>query len=344
MSNGSGERCWETVHFEVPNFIDLPMSAEELRKIPSSVIRELHHLPFVPDAALDKMILNRFINQKIREGYFSGKIALVAAMPKSGSSFIADCLRRLQGGVAGRDKKYPTYMLNNEDSDYRLEMVAEFPHGGVIKYHTRASAKNLRIMDILGCKQMILLRSIPDVLAAMACHYREETIENLGVTTVYDHIRPLDLKFFGPDVDVHDTIDYLITGGYLTALLFWISDWLELRDQSVSIVCTYEDFMEDSLGFFENACEFFGFDSLTETEKVDMESTISRETADLRFSKEGGFETLYSKKYPYGWTGEVGIWRKYFSTRNMENYHKVEVAFRSFFREQGKIVNEFVGW
>jgi len=189
------------------------------------IIPELAHLPFQHSEAVRELKLNQFINQKIKDKFFKDKFVLVAALPKSASSVIGSCISIIHS--KGKDtRNYGRYMQENQDSDLRPEIIKDFPYGGLVKYHTSSTGKNLKVLNILGVRYVIVLREPIDQITAIYCHYlntlnSEAKLLHPG-NLLYDHIYPIFKEKF---VSEFKFMKYLIKDGYLFKVLSWIVDW-----------------------------------------------------------------------------------------------------------------------
>jgi hypothetical protein len=284
---------------------------------------EIRHLSFSFLDFIRDIITNREISGKIKDKYFKDRLVIICALPKSASSVIGSCIIELSSEKGAKGRRYARYMLANKDSDLRPELVQDFPRGGVLKYHSRASSKNLKVIEFLGAKYVILLRHPIDQLVALYCQvlndcYKKEAIkENCWV---YDHVYPLKFSKFQTGVNMSDTFQYMIREGYLNAALSWITDWLYLRDTENSLVLKYEDFVIsrnktlNAISNFLNGCD-------AKEDSIVKCNLIADRTVNGRAS--------FDKKrvYSRGWTGKIGIWKNYFSERNKNDYISVVEAF-----------------
>ncbi len=289
-------------------------------------IGQLSHLPFSLRQAISYVLVNREIDKKIKEGWYADRFVLVAALPKSASSVIGSCV----AAIGGMHRTYAPYMVANEDSDLRPELVQNLPEGAVIKFHTQCSGKNLKVLDLLRNKYVILLRHPADQLTAMYCQSAREIVDpEAGVTLFgdrwsYDTICPLDVRLMANAIESNrpeEGLTHLINDGYLHAVLTWMLDWLRFRDAERSIVVRYEDFIADQQGFITRLTDFLT-GGQTGDEVLQQCKAIGDEYAVTREEKEGD-----KKLYPKGWTGQVGIWKSYFSPENRQDYQDRVKAF-----------------
>jgi len=240
---------------------------------------------------------------------------VVAALPKSASSVIGSCVSVIQTG-AKDNRKYGSYMLNNQDSDLRPEILRDFPEGGVVKYHTHPMSKNVKILDTLGVRYLIILRDPADQLVASYVHNLNDDSEQVrGSRHQYDHIFPLPKALFNADTAMEKAFEFMIRGGYLIHSLSWMTDWLALRDPQRSAVVRYEDFVQDRMGVLNGISRW-----LTGHDFDVHLSERCGQIAESYKTKQAGAIQDGSRRYPRGWTGKIGTWRDYFSAENRKHY------------------------
>lgn len=282
---------------------------------------QIGHLAFTLPAAARQVIANREMNRRIREGWYADKLTLVAALTKSASKVFGWSL----AAILGRLKTYGPYMTANQDSDLRPEMVQGMQDGAVIEYHVRCTGKNLKVIDLLGIKYVILLRHPADQLAANYCDLQRSFVMEAehfetgskGERVFYDHIYPLDIFALGKALEFDspsEAIGLLIKDGYLQATLAWACDWLRFRDPDRSMVVRYEDFIADREAVLRRVARFLT-DSDPSEDSLRRSDQIMEEYASKR-AKQRQEHNIY----PRGWTGHAGCWRSYFSEENRRDY------------------------
>jgi len=216
---------------------------------------------------------NRKLDDKIQQGYFSDKLVAVSMFPNKELDVIGKCIALILANKSGnssnsdRASQYPSYMPLNADWDLRPELVQDFPCGGVITCHAPASGKNLRVLDLLNVKYVIVLRHPADQIVSTHEKYLNSEIFHESQTSdkfLADPIYPLEQQALRPDSQVSERLGYLITGGYLSAVLSWISDWLQFRDPKRSLVIGYEEFLADHHRLLNEISQFLDDDDLDE--------------------------------------------------------------------------------
>jgi tetratricopeptide (TPR) repeat protein len=99
---------------------------------------------------------------------------LVACMPKSGSTFLADVLAKLPG--MQRAHLVPAYGRREQELD--LEQLAS--HQGssyVCQLHLRPSALTLELLDAFAIRPLVLYRNIWDVMASLRDHMHHHSLD-----------------------------------------------------------------------------------------------------------------------------------------------------------------------
>ena len=283
------------------------------------ILPEISHLPFYYSDAMQEIHLNRYINNMIKEKFFKDKFVLVAGLPKAGSSIIGSCISVVHS--KGRDtRNYGKYMQKNEDSDLRPEITKDFPTGGLVKYHTSATGKNLKVLELLGIKYIIIVREPIDQLTSIYCTYLNYSKVHPD-TFLYDHIYPLFKERF-LTYDEKEILSYMIQDGYLFKILSWIVDWLTFRNKDKSMIVKYENFMLHRDETLNQLAQFF-HDSEASPDIISKCNSI----ADGYKSKSLNAMNTGKRIYPHGWSGKIDIWKDYFLEEHMKTYNRIINSF-----------------
>ncbi len=247
---------------------------------------------------------------RVQAGFFKDRFLLHTAVPKSGSSAVGDAIAELTGLPRG----YAAYMRPNGDSDLRIDLVLDFPHGGMLKFHTRAVPKNLRIIDLLGCRTVVQIRDPRDTVVALYCHYRKTANRKKGLVAnhfIRDQLSPIDAAFI-PDInhlvdraEIQRGLLYLVEDGWLQALLLWIDQWLRVITPTRVMLITYEQAIRDIGALLARIAEFT---DRTDVPADRLASAAERFDAyrDRATGDAGSFQA-----YPFGYTGQIGVWQTY---------------------------------
>ena len=298
------------------------------------VLPQMVHLPYTVREAVRWAIKSREINQKIEDGYFSDRLVVVPSLCKSASGTLGRSIAAIQQKFAdgsGIDR-LPIYVQGTDDHNIRLEMMLGLLEGGTVSIHARPSGENLMVLRILDAKYVINFRHPADNMVAVACGYYDANPKySIDGDWAFTYQHPVHANLYRTEVDVRDKIDYLIQGGYLSTTLAWIAGWLQFRDSQKSIVNRYEDYVADRKNALDCIAEFLYGQRLDD-------ATLARcnEIADgfgRRNWKRSGYvlamqdntnEEIVTEsvtnKYPYGWSGAIGIRKKYYSKENRVAY------------------------
>jgi len=246
------------------------------------------------------------------------ELIIIPAIPKSSSSRFANCICDIQefNGGAGI-RKYPPYMMLNNDSDLRPSIIKFFRKGGVLKYHMPPSGKNLKVLDDFDFRYIILFRHPADVIASIYCN-SFNLIRNQNKNLRHSIIHPIDMSFFKNHDNIERSINHLICDGYLNAVLLWMTDWIKYRDKDKSMIVEYECVMEKRNKVFDNVSVFL-YNKKINDELMDR--------IDFRYKK----KNADMSNYPRGWTGKIGTYKDYFSKKNIINFNEKVNAFLGYY-------------
>lgn len=265
---------------------------------------ELAHCGTKPIDAMKLFFSNNLAEKRIVKEKIHGKIWLIVGLPKSASSGIGNMIAVLakQKGIPGR--RYADYMLANEDSNLRPELVRSFPNGGCLKYHPWAIGNNLKVIEDLGMKLFFTMRHPADQLVALWFHYNRNPMV-LKSGKMLDHIFCNDDIILGDSIE--DAISHLIQKGYLLSQLKFVSDWLNILDDYNGFSFMYED-MVQSRNIFQ--------EKLSVATGVTIDSKLAKEiwTIPDEEYKRRANDDFYS--------GKVGVYSEIFSERNKEEFNE----------------------
>jgi len=246
---------------------------------PVKAIPEIRHLPFSISRSIGNVIDNRQVDRKLRLKFFSDKLVVVLTLPSPEANISGACVSHILAGpgndpLSGLDtsqqfeeNRHPGYMLNNADADLRPEMVHDFPRGGVVDSHASATGKNLRVLDLLKIKYVVVLSHPEHQLVAAIHKYLYSSAKpyagNAG-KFILDTVFPLEKHAFNCNRPLNDNLEYLVSGGYLGSVLSWMSDWLQFRDAERSLVIKQEDLKTDRSDCLNRICQFLHGTNLDE--------------------------------------------------------------------------------
>jgi len=245
------------------------------------------------------------------------ELIIIPAIPKSSSSIFGNVVVDMQEYYCKKSvRRYASYMLENNDSDLRPCIAREFKHGGVLKYHMPPSGKNLKVLDDLGLRYIILFRHPADVITSIYCN--SLNLAQRGDNLRHSIIHPINHNLI-VNSNIEKAINHLIKDGYLNAVLLWMTNWIKYRDKSKSIVVKYEDIINNQKDTFNKIIQFLY--------NRNMDDALFRKCAARYTNKK-----VKTNNYPKGWTGKIGTWRDYFSESNKSNFTKVYSDFLFYYK------------
>ena len=296
-----------------------PILAGEFKK---EIVNGLRNFPLDIFDALRTVLLVKDTSDKIKNNFYEDKVTILIAQPKSGSSALGNIVSEIfkQKGYAGRS--YPQYMIQNVDMNLRPEILLSKSNGGVIKAHPAPSACNIKFLSDYKLKYILNFRHPADQLVSLACHYRDPNNQSLS-----DQVMPFIKNQFESFGVIQEQIQYLIKNGNLLAQILWCADWLALRNAAFSKIYTYEGLMEN---FKKSVAELQTFyypnEKPIETDIFVKEYEKGKNIQNNPFIIRGNNQEFsYSNdsiKYPHGYSGEIGICKKYFDTKTTQLYNK----------------------
>jgi hypothetical protein len=275
----------------------------------------------------------------------AGKLIFIAALPKSASSLawlIVSALQEANGranpGRLRGSRPHPLLPLT-------WDLLDRFPEGGTYKSHAPIFGPTAGFLRLVGCKYVVLLRHPADFVTALYCHIRAglaktknppaqlppeildklknwkggEFSPNVDFEAWIHTISPVRRSIFAADVPIDEAMTHIIGDGALLKAMQWMADWLQYRDEAMSIVVTYEELMGD----FDRTIERLCVCVRGEPQNDDVMAYLKHVTKAV--AEEGHAKPR--SDYPRGWTGSVGIWRQYFSDSNVRSYNRVVEGF-----------------
>lgn len=279
-------------------------------------------------AHLDSAFNEFDLARALRDGAMTSGDApkFIVAIPKSGSSLLGICLGNMIKLSRGMDldanafmfRGYPAWwsLGNTHDWDLRPEIGADplfqsYP-GGVYKGHINPIEKNFEILRLYSqSRTLLVVRDPRDQIAASFCQQRR----------------------FSPDpgarassgAEAHDAMLAHMRSGQLLENLIFVGKWLAHRDPARSLVVTFEQLTSEPERVLGQVSNHFGL-GLSE-DQIERVYTYSNPITD----RVGGADKSGrdASIYPFGWTGERGVWTRYFSDEAGAFFNAALSAFRS---------------
>ena len=175
-----------------------------------------------------------------------GTHLFLACMPKSGSSFLTNCLMRLSGFAQAH---WSFAYMQAEQELYLPHVLADARNRVVIQQHCRATEANLQIMDGFGIRPIVMVRELADIVISLLDFY-----ENGAVATTF-----LSEDF--AKLDRSARIDALIDMRLPWYLQFYVSwDQARRRRRIETLWLDYAEMTTDKPGTLARIARFHGFD------------------------------------------------------------------------------------
>jgi hypothetical protein len=304
------------------------------------LISSMAHFPMNVKEAVVYVNRTREISKKISEGYFSERLVVVPTLGKSASGVLGKSVAIMHQAYTGQFTvdQLPRYVSGLDDHNIRVDMLLHHTvrDGGVVSLHARPSGENLALLNLLGSKYVVNFRHPADNMVAIACgKYGANPNYSKDGNWAFTYQGPVKSSLYGSEVDVKKKIGYLIHTGFLASTLSWIVGWLQFRDQHKSIVNRYEDFVTDRRHALDRIGKFLYGHELNDSVLEQCDNLADNwgkrklvQSQEALNSKSGDkFAHISSKgknnKYPYGWTGKIGVWRDYYSKENKAAFTSV---------------------
>jgi hypothetical protein len=295
----------------------------------------------------------------------SDRLIYIAALPKSASSLawlIVSALQEENGRAApGRMRGVPPSPL----MPLTLDLLDNFPVGGVWKSHASAGGSTDLFLRLVGCKYVVLLRHPADFISALYCHARAErrwidisdptevldagsrqklltwvgdesgeTTRNTWRQGPWNHgLSPLRRSMLDPDTPIDACLAHFLADGLLFKALEWMTDWLQYRDEERSIVVTYESLMRDFDATIARLSRFIRGEPPT-GDIMGYLKHVNRSVAEEGHGKP-------SDNYPRGWTGSIDVWKAYLSADNIRAYNDAIEKFLACYPHASRLLSVY---
>jgi Sulfotransferase domain len=247
----------------------------------------------------------------------------LAAMMKSASSLMWLVLSSIQESSNRPDPSKLDHAMTNSFLPMTVPFLKSFPRGGVFKNHAPMEYHNNFFLRQTGCKYVILIRHPADHLAAFFCHQRgvaSEVRQDPERSTPWCFAAG-QLPWGFEDEEPEIGIRQLIECGYLFKCLQWMADWAAFRNPEQSRLVRYEDVIGNFETVVTELCWFI--------RGIRPDDDLMRYVIDV-FNKEiaeGARKGASQRRYPRGWTGQIGTWKNYFSAGTVEAFNSVVQKF-----------------
>ncbi len=282
------------------------------------------------------------LSPQMRDRFF-----VLFSIPKSGSHTLTATLSALLNPDRPK-QKIPPELRFPSGLDRLMPLHRDlgriFPRGGYYATHAEASFPSLEVLNVTGAKYLILTRHPLDQLVANYCHLAKyiDKAKTVPAHPEFFYAIPQAVyrrKYFLPGVPPDEGLAHLIEEGALEASLRWMADWAALRDSEQSHLSRFEDLLLEPGRTLDEICHFlrpglpmgaeqaaFAFDRASDNYKSHTLS-VNAGTA-----------------YPRGWSGEIGIWKKYMSAENLAKYREVTGKFLHTHQFAGALEQLYPDW
>jgi len=212
----------------------------------------------------------------------SAQPIIINTLPKSGSMFI---LHNLAHQIKGGMKSYQeiAYQSFPEDSINISKLIMLLYGDLITQAHFDASDRNIKLLKQY-CPRLILnVRDVRQATLSWVYHL-DKHLDNPEM--VKQLLLPLPNNY--SSLSFEKKLDWNIDH-YLPSCIKWIEDWLDVeKEQALEIlVTTYENLVEDQLGFFQDIYDFYNIPY-----KV-IDSNILKPSKSLHFRNGTSDEWVY---------------------------------------------------
>lgn len=172
---------------------------------------------------------------------------VLAAMPKSGSTFLSRTLQQITG--------FPDHYLaqtykNIEQELHVPSLIDGYARDTVTQQHFKANEPNIELMGKFGIRPTIVYRNIPDVLVSMRDHLNNEALDNMPNLYPPSNFR---------DLSDADQLEFLVQHAAPWLVAFFVS-WERYREsrREQSLCLQYENCRKDWAEALQKILEFYG--------------------------------------------------------------------------------------
>ena len=231
-------------------------------------------------------------------------VVFIAALPKSGSSWIRNMFASLDGFSAYSPSRWNTSIPDKWDGDRSWNLYPgvfdEFEGKlAVIRGHTRGFKKNIEILNQAGLKYLVTVRDPRDQLISeywysrnFPAHWQGELARRLSLSDFISH--------------------KIESGEFDEQSLGWLKSWVLHLEDGFATLIRYEDILHDPVKIFGDALTFLGFK---------WDETGIRKIVDLHsFKKVTGRTRGDTDNSKFNRKGISGEWRSVFT---QDQLHKI---------------------
>jgi len=333
--------CGDTYQTYFPELIaKLYSELQNSKPITQAIAPELSMFPFSFKESILFSILAREINQRLSNGYYNDRLVVLSTLEKSASTLHEIILMRMlevEHGVAGYtpllrslEKGGPISLVGGETA--HAGMLFYLLNGGIMRGIFDSSFSNLSFFNSrIKPKKIILFRHPADRLAALFCMNLKGLLEwenRENVSEEYILSNMLRGKYETADSS------YQIYSIGIKSTLEWMGGWVKKCKSKDILFCKYEGMVDNFENHFQEIYKFL-FNKDLSKDLLDEFKNTSYKT------KEGGEHQpgdTKSRIYSKGYSGKVGIWRDYFSEKDIVFYNNTVEKYLSYCDEPDKML------
>jgi len=178
--------------------------------------------------------------------YRDARMIVISAMPKSGSSFLAQALEEIMGYKHGY---FAGAFSNIEQELYLPRLIDAYGVGTVTQQHFKANSTNLEILRRYGIRPVVLVRNIFDALVSARDHLVQESRDNFPAVYATQDFATFDLE------RQMDFVIDMIAPWYVT---YYVS-WLKAEQGGCPFLwISYEEAIRDWHGTIARVLDYYG--------------------------------------------------------------------------------------
>jgi hypothetical protein len=188
-------------------------------------------------------------------------LVVVAAAPKSGSTFLANTLRRVTGL---RGFRLCAAYATNEHDLYLPALCLMSQHGCVSQLHMKGTFHNAALMRVFGIRPIILVRRIEDIVVSLQ-HDLKRKAERPTIGTGQEGYSFVWQDRCTRGLSDERLIDMIIDLAVPWFVNFYVS-WYRLCEQRAidALWVTYEQLFAEKEKTLRQVLEFLGFAGISE--------------------------------------------------------------------------------
>lgn len=204
--------------------------------------------------------------------YNEGKYVVLAAMPKSGSTFLSNAMALLLGY---RHSYFAFAYHNVEQELYLPRLLDAFGEGTVVQQHFKANEPNLQLLREFDIKPVVLVRDLYDIVVSVRDHLLNERMDNLPSLYLTAAFRQFDAQ---------KQLDFVITFYAPWLVSFYVS-WVEAQRRGLIdfLWMSYEECCTNWQAACEKIADYCGASCSSVAVAEAIEKT--REAGNTRFNK-----------------------------------------------------------